>query len=88
MRRRGRRRRAGAEFYIPSPCADPIGSAVPRGVRHEAEFGVLLWLAFGDDGATSRSSPAFNSLVDAIAAHDAEVARRTAEQQVATPSKA
>jgi GntR family transcriptional regulator, transcriptional repressor for pyruvate dehydrogenase complex len=52
-------------------------------VALQAEFGTLLWLAFGDDDSHELMVTNCNAVVDAIEARDREVARRTAEQRVA-----
>ena len=52
-------------------------------VALQAEFGTLLWLAFGDDDSHAQMVATCNAVVDAIEARDVPAARQTAEQRVA-----
>uniref|UniRef100_UPI001C7F5B6B hypothetical protein n=1 Tax=Nocardioides stalactiti TaxID=2755356 RepID=UPI001C7F5B6B len=52
-------------------------------VRLQSEFGVLLWLAFGDDESHGDVIATCDAVVDAIETRDVDTARHTAEQRVA-----
>lgn len=77
------RRRAEAQFHIQVAVAAQSARLYHEEVALQAEFGTLLWLAFGDDDSHEQMVTSCNAVVDAIEARDAEVARRTAEQRVA-----
>ena len=77
------RRRAEAQFHIQVAVAAQSARLYHEEVALQAEFGTLLWLAFGDDDSHELMVTSCNAVVDAIEARDREVARRTAEQRVA-----
>jgi len=77
------RRRAEAQFHIQVAVAAQSARLYHEEVALQAEFGTLLWLAFGDDDSHEQMVTSCNAVVDAIEARDAEVARHTAEQRVA-----
>ena len=77
------RRRAEAQFHIQVTVASQSARLYHEEVGLQAEFGTLLWLAFGDDDSHERMVTSCDAVVDAIEARDADLARRTAEQRVA-----
>ncbi len=77
------RRRADAQFHIEVAVAAQSTRLYHEEVGLQAEFGTLLWLAFGDDDSHAQMVETCTSVVDAIEARDEIVARQTAEQRVA-----
>ncbi len=77
------RRRADAQFHIEVTVAAQSTRLYHEEVALQAEFGTLLWLAFGDDDSHAQMVATCNTVVDAIEARDVLVARQTAEQRVA-----
>lgn len=77
------RRRAEAQFHIQVAVAAQSARLYHEEVALQAEFGTLLWLAFGDDDSHEQMVTSCDALVDAIEARDTDVARRTAERRVA-----
>ena len=58
-------------------------------VALQAEFGTLLWLAFGDDDSHAQMVATCNTVVDAIEARDVPIAapdRRTAGRRLDGPA--
>ncbi|HWJ80877.1 MAG TPA: GntR family transcriptional regulator [Nocardioides sp.] len=76
------RRRADAQFHIQVTVAAQSARLYQEEVHRQAEFGTLLWLAFGDDASHAAMVETCTTIVDAIAARDAATARETAEQRV------
>ena len=76
------RRRAEAQFHIQVAVAAQSARLYREEVRLQAEFGTLLWLAFGDDDSHAAMVATCTAVVDAIAIRDADAARSTAEQRV------
>ncbi|MEZ0577437.1 FadR/GntR family transcriptional regulator [Nocardioides sp. MH1] len=77
------RRRAEAQFHIQVAVAAQSARLYHEEVAMQAEFGTLLWLAFGDDDSHEQMVTSCDAVVDAIEARDEGAARRTAEQRVA-----
>ncbi len=77
------RRRAEAQFHIQVAVAAQSARLYHEEVALQAEFGTLLWLAFGDDDSHEQMVTSCNAVVDAIEERDPEVARLTAEHRVA-----
>ena len=77
------RRRAEAQFHIQVTVAAQSARMYQEEVALQAEFGTLLWLAFGDDDSHEQMVSSCNAVVAAIEARDADVARSIAEQRVA-----
>jgi DNA-binding FadR family transcriptional regulator len=76
------RRRADAQFHIQVTVAAQSARLYQEEVHLQAEFGTLLWLAFGDDASHAEMVRSCTAVVDAIEARDARAARETAEQRV------
>lgn len=77
------RRRADAHFHIEVAAAAQSPQLYHEEVRLQAEFGTLLWLAFGDDSSHAQMVRSCRSVVAAIAARDPGAAREAAEQRIA-----
>lgn len=77
------RRRADAQFHIEVAVAAQSTRLYHEEVALQAEFGTLLWLAFGDDDSHAQMVETCTTVVDAIEDRDETVARQTAEQRVA-----
>ena len=77
------RRRAEAQFQIQVAVAAQSARLYHEEVALQAEFGTLLWLAFGDDDSHEQMVTSCDAVVDAIEARDEDLARRTAQQRVA-----
>lgn len=77
------RRRADAHFHIEVAAAAQSPRLYHEEVRLQAEFGTLLWLAFGDDASHAQMVGSSQGVVEAIAGRDAVAAREAAEQRVA-----
>jgi len=77
------RRRAEAQFNIQVAVAAQSARLYHEEVAMQAEFGTLLWLAFGDDDSHAQVVATCDAIVAAIAARDALVSRQAAEQRVA-----
>jgi GntR family transcriptional regulator, transcriptional repressor for pyruvate dehydrogenase complex len=77
------RRRADAQFHIEVTVAAQSTRLYHEEVGLQAEFGTLLWLAFGDDDSHAQMVATCTTVVDAIEARDLLAARQTAEQRVA-----
>ena len=77
------RRRAEAQLHIEVTVAAQSTRLYHEEVALQAEFGTLLWLAFGDDDSHAEMVATCNTVVDAIEARDQLAARQTAEQRVA-----
>ena len=77
------RRRADAQFHIQVTVAAQSARLYQEEVHLQAEFGTLLWIAFGDDASHAAMVRSCTDVVDAIEARDAHAARATAEQRVA-----
>jgi len=76
------RRRADGQFHIQVTVAAQSPRLYQEEVALQAEFGTLLWVAFGDDASHAQMVGACTAVVDAIEAGLPMVARRTAEQRV------
>lgn len=77
------RRRADAQFHIQVTVAAQSARLYQEEVALQAEFGTLLWLAYGDDDSHAQMVATCGAVVDAIAGRDAATARETAERRVA-----
>jgi DNA-binding FadR family transcriptional regulator len=75
-------RHAGAELYLGVAALTQSARMTREVMRHEADFGVLLRLPMTEPVFRAASRRHHLALVDAIAAHDAEAARRTVRDQV------
>ena len=76
------RRRADAQFHIQVTVSAQSARLYQQEVALQAEFGTLLWLAFGDDDSHAQMVETCNAVVDAIEKRDVAAARDTAEQRV------
>lgn len=79
----GARRRADAQFHIEVAVAAQSTRLYHEEVNLQAEFGTLLWLAFGDDDSHAQMVATCEAVVTAVAARDPHKARESAEQRVA-----
>lgn len=77
------RRRADAQFHIEVAAAAQSPRLYHEEVTLQAEFGTLLWLAFGDDESHSQMVCSAHAVVAAIAERNGSAAREAAEQRVA-----
>ena len=77
------RRRADAQFHIEVAAAAQSPRLYHEEVTLQAEFGTLLWLAFGDDESHAQMVCSAHAVVAAVAERDAPAAREAAEQRVA-----
>ncbi|WP_418061035.1 FadR/GntR family transcriptional regulator [Pimelobacter simplex] len=77
------RRRADAQFHIEVAAAAQSPRLYHEEVTLQAEFGTLLWLAFGDDDSHAQMVRSCRAVVAAIADRDPHAAREAAEQRVA-----
>ena len=77
------RRRADAQFHIEVAAAAQSPRLYHEEVTLQAEFGTLLWLAFGDDESHAQMVCSAHAVVAAIAERNASAAREAAEQRVA-----
>ncbi|WP_211352370.1 FadR/GntR family transcriptional regulator [Nocardioides albertanoniae] len=77
------RRRADAHFHIEMASAAQSPRLYREEVRLQAEFGTLMWLAFGDDSSHAQMARSCQQIVAAIAHGDPAAARAAAEQRVA-----
>lgn len=77
------RRRADAHFHIETAAAAQSPQLYHEEVRLQAEFGTLLWIAFGDDASHAQLVRSCRDVVSAIAARDPRAARDAAEERVA-----
>lgn len=76
------RRRADAQFHIEVAVAAQSTRLYHEEVNLQAEFGTLLWLAFGDDDSHAEVVASCRDLVDAVSRRDAAAAREAAERRV------
>ncbi len=79
----GPRRRADAQVQTEVAVAAQSTRLFHEELNLQAEFGTLLWLAFGDDVSHAEVVASCHHLVDAIASRDTAGARAAAEQRVA-----
>jgi DNA-binding FadR family transcriptional regulator len=77
------RRRADGQFHIEVAVAAQSRRLYREEIELQAEFGALLWIAFDDDPTHAELVRSAHAVVDAIAAGDADQARREAEDRVA-----
>lgn len=77
------RRRADAHFHIEVAAAAQSPQLYHEEVRLQAEFGTLLWIAFGDDASHLQMVGSCRAVVAAISERDPHAAREAAEQRVA-----
>ncbi|WKN46929.1 FadR/GntR family transcriptional regulator [Nocardioides sp. Arc9.136] len=77
------RRRADAHFHVEVAAAAQSPQLYHEEVRLQAEFGTLLWIAFGDDSSHEQMVRSCRAVVDSIANRDPRAAREAAEQRVA-----
>jgi DNA-binding FadR family transcriptional regulator len=76
------RRRADGQFHIEVAAAAQSPQLYHEEVRLQAEFGTLLWIAFGDDSSHAQMVRSCRDVVAAIAERDPRAAREAAEQRV------
>lgn len=79
----GERRRADAHFHVEVAVAAQSPRLFHEEVALQAEFGTLLWLAFGDDASHGDVVRSCRAVVAAVEGRDAATARSAAEQRVA-----
>lgn len=79
----GERRRTDAHFHVEVAVAAQSPRLFHEEVALQAEFGTLLWLAFGDDASHADAVASCRAVVDAIGEHDSAAARTAAERRVA-----
>lgn len=77
------RRRADAQFHIEMAAASQSPRLYHEEVGLQAEFGTLLWIAFGDDASHAQLVESCYAVVRAIEARDPRAAREAAEKRVA-----
>ncbi|MDP3891651.1 FadR/GntR family transcriptional regulator [Nocardioides sp.] len=77
------RRRADGHFHIEVAAAAQSPQLYHEEVRLQAEFGTLLWIAFGDDSSHAQIVRSCRAVVAAIGDRDPGAAREAAEQRVA-----
>ncbi|WP_109508482.1 FadR/GntR family transcriptional regulator [Nocardioides speluncae] len=76
-------RHASSELYLSIAALTQSARMTREVVRHEADFGVLLKLPLTSPEFRKATRVRHLELVEAIAAHDAGLARRAAQEQVA-----
>jgi DNA-binding FadR family transcriptional regulator len=79
----GARRRADSQFHIDVAATSQSPRLYREEVYLQAEFGTMLWLAFGDDASHATMVASCRQIVDAIDRGDPEKARHRAEEWVA-----